>query len=88
MTPQPHGQDGYPRKWWILIAVGLTLFMGTIDGTIVNVALPTLTRELSTDFPTMQWVVLSFSAGAHHVHAQHGAAGRYGRQETGRSAPG
>lgn len=63
MTPQPHGQDGYPRKWWILIAVGLTLFMGTIDGTIVNVALPTLTRELGADFPTVQWVVLSFLLG-------------------------
>lgn len=63
MPPPPPDQDGYPRKWWILVAIGLTLFMGTIDGTIVNVALPTLTRELRTDFPTVQWVVLSFLLG-------------------------
>ncbi|MDW8269798.1 MAG: MFS transporter, partial [Anaerolineae bacterium] len=51
------------HKWAILVAVGLTLFMNTMDGTIVNVALPTLTRELGTDFPTVQWVVLSFLLG-------------------------
>ena len=37
--------------------------MSSIDGTIVNVALPTLTRELSTDFATIQWVVLSYLLG-------------------------
>jgi EmrB/QacA subfamily drug resistance transporter len=51
------------HPWVILVAVGLTLFMNTIDGTIVNVALPTLTRELSTDFATVQWVVLAFLLG-------------------------
>lgn len=46
-----------------MAAVGISLFMGTIDGTIVNVALPTLTTELQTDFTTIQWVVLSFLLG-------------------------
>ena len=55
--------EEYPRKWWILTAIGIALFMGTIDGTIVNVALPTLTRELNTNFATIQWVVLSFLLG-------------------------
>ena len=55
---QPHR-----HKWWILIAIGLTLFMGAVDGTIVNVALPSLTRELQTDFRTVQWVVLAFLVG-------------------------
>ncbi len=45
------------------MAVGLTLFMGAVDGTIVNVALPSLTRELHTDFRTVQWVVLAFLVG-------------------------
>lgn len=53
----------YRHKWWILIAVSLGLFMGTVDGTIVNVALPTLVREFTTNFPTIQWVVLSFLLG-------------------------
>ncbi len=36
------------------------IFLGTIDGSIVNVALPTLVEEFGTDFATVQWVVLSY----------------------------
>lgn len=53
----------YHDKWLILIAVSLALFMGAIDGTIVNVALPTLVANFHTDFPTIQWVVLAFLLG-------------------------
>ena len=63
-SPQKNAaQVSYPHKWWILTAIGVSLFMSSIDGTIVNVALPTLTRELSTDFATIQWVVLSYLLG-------------------------
>lgn len=50
----------YSRKWFILAAVGMGIFLTTIDGTIVNVALPTLVHELNTDFATVQWVVLAY----------------------------
>ncbi len=50
----------YSRKWFVLAAVGMGIFLTTIDGTIVNVALPTLVRELNTDFATVQWVVLGY----------------------------
>ncbi|MAT96061.1 MAG: MFS transporter [Anaerolineaceae bacterium] len=43
-----------------MAAVGMGIFLVTIDGTIVNVALPTLVRELNTDFATVQWVVLAY----------------------------
>jgi len=56
-------QAPYPHKWWILTAIGVSLFMSSIDGNIVNVALPTLTRALDTDFATIQWVVLSYLLG-------------------------
>jgi len=36
------------------------IFLATIDGSIVNVALPTLVRELNTNFATVQWVVLGY----------------------------
>ncbi len=48
------------RKWLILAAVGMGIFLATIDGSIVNVALPTLVEELGTDFTTVQWVVLAY----------------------------
>ena len=50
----------YSRKWYVMATIGMSLFLATIDGSIVNVALPTLIRELSTDFPTVQWVVLAY----------------------------
>jgi EmrB/QacA subfamily drug resistance transporter len=51
------------RKWLILVAVGSALLMGTVDGSIVNVALPSLTADLHTQFHLVQWTVLSFLMG-------------------------
>ena len=51
------------HKWLILVAVGSALLMGTIDGSIVNVALPSLTTDLHTQFYLVQWAVLSFLMG-------------------------
>lgn len=48
------------RKWFILLAVGMGVFLATIDGSIVNIALPTLVDELKTTFPVIQWVVLAY----------------------------
>ncbi len=48
------------RKWFILLAVGMGVFLATIDGSIVNIALPTLVGNLQTTFPTIQWVVLAY----------------------------
>ena len=50
----------YSRKWYVMAAVAMSIFLATIDGSIVNVALPTLVRDLNTDFATIQWVVLSY----------------------------
>ena len=51
------------RQWWVLIAVGLCLFLGSVDGSIVNVALPTLMQSFNADFPAVQWVVLAYLLG-------------------------
>ncbi|MBN1347802.1 MFS transporter [candidate division KSB1 bacterium] len=50
----------YSRKWHVMAAVGMGIFLATIDGSIVNVALPTLVREMDTQFAVVQWVVLSY----------------------------
>ena len=50
----------YNRKWLVLVSVGMGIFLATIDGSIVNVALPTLVRALDTNFATVQWVVLGY----------------------------
>jgi EmrB/QacA subfamily drug resistance transporter len=50
----------YSRKWYVMAAVAMSIFLATIDGSIVNVALPTLVRDLNTDFATIQWVILAY----------------------------
>jgi len=50
----------YSRKWHVMAAVAMGIFLATIDGSIVNLALPTLVRDLHADFPTVQWVFLAY----------------------------
>ncbi len=50
----------YSRKWYVMAAVAMGVFLATIDSSIVNVALPTLVRELQTEFAVVQWVVLAY----------------------------
>lgn len=50
----------YSRKWFTMAATGMGIFLATIDGSIVSVALPTLVETLQTDFSVIQWVVLSY----------------------------
>ena len=48
------------KKWLVMISVAMGVFLGTIDGSIVNVALPTLVTQLNTNFQIIQWVVLAY----------------------------
>jgi EmrB/QacA subfamily drug resistance transporter len=50
----------YSRKWYVMAAVAMGVFLATIDGSIVNVALPTLVKALHTEFAIVQWVVLAY----------------------------
>jgi MFS family permease len=43
-----------------MIATGSGIFLGTIDSSIVNVALPTMAKELETTFAAVQWVVVAY----------------------------
>jgi EmrB/QacA subfamily drug resistance transporter len=54
----PPGSDA--GKWGALLAVGLGVFMGTLDMSVVNISLPTLVEQLHTNFATIQWVVLGY----------------------------
>ena len=52
---------GHPRRWAILPVLCLSLFLVVVDNTIVNVALPTLSRELSATTSQLQWIVDAYS---------------------------
>lgn len=48
------------KKWWILIGVGIASFLGCLDFTIVNTALPNIRQSLNIDIATLQWIVNIF----------------------------
>jgi MFS family permease len=45
------------RKWWTLLASCIAIFMLLLDVTIVNVALPSIERDLGANFSDLQWVI-------------------------------
>src|SRR4051794_24993544 len=49
------------RKWWTLIAVSVATFMLLLDITVVNVALPSIRRDLGASFTDLQWVVDAYA---------------------------
>ncbi|SDL06573.1 MFS transporter [Streptomyces indicus] len=62
------GQDGADRRRWIALAIVMTAsFMDLVDVTIVNVAIPTITRDEGASPSHIQWITagyaLAFAAG-------------------------
>ncbi len=50
----------YRRRWWTLGVLSLSLVIIGLDNTILNVALPTLQRDLSASASELQWMVDSY----------------------------
>src|SRR4051795_2663639 len=48
--------DPENRKWWTLGAVAFGLFMIMLDNTIVNVALPSIQRDLHIGISELEWI--------------------------------
>jgi EmrB/QacA subfamily drug resistance transporter len=48
------------RKWLILSAVSLGSLMSTLDGSIVNVAMPSIQRDLGIDLTAVEWVSVAY----------------------------
>ena len=49
------------RKWWTLGAVSVGLFMIMLDNTIVNVALPSIRRDLGMSLESLEWIVAGYA---------------------------
>jgi EmrB/QacA subfamily drug resistance transporter len=56
----PPAASEKPHKYLVMAAVASGVFLATIDGSIVNIALPTLESDLHTHFAIVQWVVLAY----------------------------
>ena len=48
------------KRWIILVITSLSTFMATLDGSIVNIALPIMANELHVAINAIQWVVTAY----------------------------
>jgi EmrB/QacA subfamily drug resistance transporter len=49
------------KKWWTLAAVSFGLFMIMLDNTVVNVALPSIQRDLGVGLSELEWIVSGYA---------------------------
>src|SRR4051794_11763153 len=55
-APAPH-----PRRWQILGVLCLSLLAVTVDNTILNVAIPSLLKDLHATMSDVQWTIDAYS---------------------------
>ena len=61
ITTQEKAQSRiYRRRWWMLAVVSVTVLLATIDETILNVAIPSLQRDLGASASSLLWMVNSY----------------------------
>jgi EmrB/QacA subfamily drug resistance transporter len=53
--------DDDPRRWLSLAVLILALVLIVMDNTVLNVAIPTMVRELHTSLASIQWVIAGYS---------------------------
>src|SRR5262245_39326456 len=69
------------RRWWILAVLCLSLLIVFIGNSSLNVAIPTLSRELQATESQLQWVIAIYSLVFAGLLFTSGAIGdRFGRK--------
>ncbi|MUG86337.1 DHA2 family efflux MFS transporter permease subunit [Paenibacillus timonensis] len=60
MTSYQEDPDIQRKRWLILIVLNLFTFMSTLDGSIVNIALPVISKEMKLSVAQAEWVVTAY----------------------------
>ena len=61
MTRYSHLITDENRKWWTLGAMCFALFMIMLDNTVVNVALPSIQRDLGASISGLEWTINGYT---------------------------
>jgi EmrB/QacA subfamily drug resistance transporter len=78
----PFSEPDKRKKILVLLAMCFALFMAMLDNTVVNVALPTISRELGAGVSGLQWIVDSYVLAFATLLLTGGILGdRYGRKK-------
>jgi EmrB/QacA subfamily drug resistance transporter len=73
--------DVYRRRWWTLVVLSVSLLIIIIDDSIINVAVPTLQRQLGASATGLQWIVDAYVVIFAGLLLTMGALGdRFGRK--------
>jgi EmrB/QacA subfamily drug resistance transporter len=50
-----------PNRWLVLVIVCVAQFMVVLDATVVNVALPSIQKDLGFSYASLQWIVNAYT---------------------------
>jgi EmrB/QacA subfamily drug resistance transporter len=53
--------EPYPQRWLALAVIAVTVLMIILDATIVNIALPSVSKDLEISAATQQWIVTAYT---------------------------
>jgi len=48
------------QRWWVTFNISIGIFMSTLDASVVNISLPTITQALDTHLKAVAWVVIAY----------------------------
>ena len=81
MTVEQMNSRNYERRWWTLGVLCLSLVMIVVANASLNVALPTLVKDLHASASSLQWIVDAYSLVFAGLLLTAGSLGdRYGRR--------
>ena len=82
IAPTAAGLDGHDRRRWMALGVmSFTVLLISLDQTVLNVALPTLVKELHPSSSGLQWIADAYTLTNAVLLVFGGALGdRYGRR--------
>src|ERR1700730_15115281 len=81
MEELTEGDGAAAGRWWALGVLCLSLVVVTIDTTILNVALPSLVRDLHASSSGLEWIVAAYTVVFAGLLLSAGSLGdRFGRR--------
>ncbi|MEU3844685.1 MFS transporter [Streptomyces sp. NPDC028635] len=81
-VPPSPAATAHPQRWLILGVICLAQLTVLLDNTVLNVAIPSLTRELDASTSDVQWMINAYSLVQSGLLLTAGnAADRYGRKK-------
>jgi MFS transporter, DHA2 family, multidrug resistance protein len=73
---------GHPKRWWILLILCLSLMVLVVDNTVLNLAIPSLMRDLSATPADVQWIIDAYILAFAGLLLTAGSlSDRYGRRK-------